>query len=278
MNLRNTVLRAGLAVLAMAGMALVVGAQGPPPRGGDGDRGPGPGRPMAGSFEFGGLVGGFGGKVVTGKPFQATFTITRSETLPGNMITNTTTGTLARDADGSTYRDVKLSSIGPWAASGKVQEFAYIRNVTKAVQYIVDVTNGTYRAFAMRTNNFRPGREALRQGRGPRGGGSSNENVTNTQSTYTDPATHKVYKVDDRKVTRTIPAGQIGNQFAIVTTSERLYSPELDVVLQETHSDPRFGTSTYRLSNFGQPEPSLFTPKPSFQQVQGEKFRFGRRR
>ena len=85
--------RAGCAVLAVLGVALVVRAQGSPPPDGFGHRGPGPGPggPMAGSFEFGGLVGGFGGKSVTGKPFQAKFTITRVETLPNNTITNTVT-------------------------------------------------------------------------------------------------------------------------------------------------------------------------------------------
>src|SRR5580704_7625948 len=125
-TVRNRVLRAGFGVVGGVGLALVVGAQGPPP--GEFGRkgpGPGPGGPMAGSFEFGGLVGGFGGKTVTGKPFQAKFSITRTETLPNNSITNTTTGVVARDSDGSTYRDVTLPAIGPWASSGKPQEFVY---------------------------------------------------------------------------------------------------------------------------------------------------------
>src|SRR5579864_5169099 len=139
---------AGKAAMLLAGLALVVGAQGPPPsdRFGSG-RGPGPGGAMSGMFEFGGLMGGFGGKVVTGKPIQATITITHTETIPGNMISTTSNGTFARGADGSIYRDVKFAAIGPWAASGKLQEFAYIRNVTNGMQYIVNVTKGTYHAF-----------------------------------------------------------------------------------------------------------------------------------
>ena len=93
---------------------------------------------MAGSFEFGGLVGGFGGRTVTGHAFQAKFTITRTETLANNnTITNTTTGILARDGDGNTYRDVKLPAIGPWASSGKAQEFQYIKNLTTMMDYII---------------------------------------------------------------------------------------------------------------------------------------------
>jgi len=264
---------AGMAVLLLAGAALVVGAQGPPPPGPFADQGPGPGGPMAGMFEFGGLMGGFGGKVVAGKPIVATITITHTETLPGNMISNTTTGTFARGADGSTYRDVKFTAIGPWAAPGKAKEFAYIRNVMNGTQYIVNVTKGTYRAFPSGERN--PADIGKKDG--PKGSSSSNETVTdNPSGTYTDPVSNTVYPVDDRKVTRTIPAGGIGNQFEIVITSERWYSSALDLLLKDTHSDPRFGTTTYQLSGIGlSPASSLFTPDPSFTQVQGGGFGIG---
>jgi hypothetical protein len=67
-----------------------------------------------------------------------------------------------------------------------------------------------------------------------------------------------------------IPAGAIGNTNAITVNSERVYSTALDVLLMNTRSDPRFGTTTYQLSGIGQsPASSLFTPDPSFTQVQG---------
>jgi hypothetical protein len=224
-------------------------------------------------FEFGGLMGGFGGKVVTGKPILATFTITHTETLPGNTIANTTTGTFARGADGSTYRDVKFSAIGPWAASGKAQEFAYIRNVTNGTEYIVNVTKGTYHSFPIREHN--PLQE--RKKNGPNDSASNTETVNdNPNGSYTDTVTKTVYPADDRQVTRTIPAEAIGNQFSIVITSERWYSSALDLLLEDTHTDPRFGTTTYQLSGIGQsPASSLFTPDPSFTQVQGGGFGSG---
>jgi hypothetical protein len=265
-----------MAAILMAGFALVAGAQGPPRHGEfGGPSGPGPGGPMPGMFEFGGLMGGFGGKVVTGKPILADFTITHTATLPGNTITNTTTGTFARSADGSTYRDVKLSAIGPWAPSGKTQEFAYIRNVTTGMQYIVNVTKGTYRAFPIREHTPPPGGMKGRPDRP----NSEGETVTdNPIGSYTDPVTKTVYPADDKQVTRTIPAGAIGNLNPIVITSERWYSSALDLLLENTHSDPRFGTTTYQLSNIGQsPAASLFSPDPSFTEVKGGDFRRGGR-
>ena len=270
-GVRKAMIGAGMAGVLLAGVAMIVGAQGPPPPGRFGGRGAGPGGPMAGMFEFGGLMGGFGGKLVTGKPVLAAFTITHTETLPtipSNTISNTTTGTFARGADGSTYRDVKLSAIGPWAASGKAQEFAYIRNVTNGTQYIVNVTKGTYRAFPIREHNPPP--NGGKKGR-PNHSNSNNETVTdNPNGMYTEPGTMTVFPVDDRQVTRTIPAGAIGNLNAIVITSERWYSSALELLLEDTHTDPRFGTTTYQLSGIGtNPASSLFTPDPSFKQVQG---------
>jgi hypothetical protein len=273
-TVRTRMVRVGFALIAILGLALVIEAQGPPP-GGFGHRGPrlGLGGPMAGFFEFGGLVGGFGGKTVAGKPFQAKFTITRVETLPNNMITNTVTGIVARDTDGSTYRDVTLPAIGPWAASGKAKEFVYIKNVTKGMDYVIDAAKGTYFEFPSHPRNttgadHNPGL-GTRVGEGSgRGKGTVTDNPS---ATYSDPATGTNYKVDDKKVTHTIPAGEIGNQNEIVITSERWYSADLDLVLQETRSDPRFGDSTYKVTNLG-PASVSFTPDPSLKLVPRGRF------
>ena len=272
--MRKVSLGLGVVAILLSGMAVVVSAQGSPPSGGFG--GPGPGGPMPGMFEFGGLMGGFGGKVVTGQPILASIIITHTESLPGNSISNTTTGTYARGADGSTYRDVKFSGIGPWAASGSAQEFAYIRNVTTGMQYVVNVTKGTYRAFPIQEHTGPKGPK-----NGPPGGPNPNdETVTdNPSGSYTDPVTGTVYPADDKLATRTIPVGAIGNTNAIVVTSERWYSNALELVLENTHTDPRFGTTSYQLSNIGQsPSPSLFIPNASFTEVKGRGFQRGEAR
>jgi hypothetical protein len=275
-TVREKVLLAGLAVIAMFTLALQVGAQGPPPPGGfgRGGLGLGPGEPMAGSFEFEGLVGGFGGRTVTGHAFQAKFTITRTETLADkNIITNTTAGLLARSSDGNTYREVTLPGIGPWASSGKSQKFVYIRNVTKQMDYIV--TDGTYEALAIPPQNARPGGNSNpgRQGQGPNPGGARNVTVQdNPSATYIDGKT-TYSNVDYRITTRKIPAGQIGNLNDLIITTERWYSPALDLVMQITHNDPRFGTSIYKLTNIEVGSPTVsFLPDPSLRLVQRGRF------
>jgi hypothetical protein len=79
----------------------------------------------------------------------------------------------------------------------------------------------------------------------------------------------------------TIPAGQIGNQQAIVSTSTRWFSAELQVLVESTRSDPRMGTTTYELNNIqrGEPSPALFTVPSDYtlQQGRGEGGRRGMR-
>ena len=63
------------------------------------------------------------------------------------------------------------------------------------------------------------------------------------------------------RTTHTIAAEEIGNDRPIQVVSERWYSAELQTVIKRTRTDPRFGTSTYSLTNIRRTEPAaiLFT-------------------
>ena len=62
--------------------------------------------------------------------------------------------------------------------------------------------------------------------------------------------------VEGTRTTLTIPAGQIGNELPINVVSERWFSPDLKVLVMSRQSDPRFGETTYRLTNINRSEPS----------------------
>src|SRR5688572_33000201 len=62
--------------------------------------------------------------------------------------------------------------------------------------------------------------------------------------------------VEGTRTTLTIPAGQIGNELPIQIVSERWFSPDLKVLVMSRQSDPRFGETTYRLTNITRAEPS----------------------
>jgi hypothetical protein len=80
------------------------------------------------------------------------------------------------------------------------------------------------------------------------------------------------------RITHTIPAGKIGNDRAIVTVSERWYSPELQVIVLSKTRDPRIGETTYRLTNIvrSEPDPALFQVPADYKvESKGFGFRIG---
>jgi hypothetical protein len=62
-------------------------------------------------------------------------------------------------------------------------------------------------------------------------------------------------KAEGKSVVWTIPAGKIGNRNPINVTSEKWYSPDLQVTVYSRHSDPRTGESIYRLASIKRAEP-----------------------
>jgi hypothetical protein len=283
---RKKLVGAGFVALALCGVAWRAGAQGPPPRGEFGRRGPGPGGLMDRMFSIEGMMGGFGGRPVAGIPFQFKFTISRTQPVLVNgsasTITSTTTGTLARGDDGSTYRNLKLSEIGPWASSGQAREFTIIRNLATMTEFIVDVAKGTYRSFPIRQHELRsgrgpnPGGHDDGQGKAP-DGNASGKGPTRTTITNYAIADHSYVCPNAEKTsfTRSIQLPGSGGNATI--TSNRIYCTDLKLVVEEDRSDPRFGTTTYQLSGYLAGSNVSFTPDPSFKEDQGKKFRGGPR-
>ncbi|MDQ3746221.1 MAG: energy transducer TonB [Acidobacteriota bacterium] len=78
-------------------------------------------------------------------------------------------------------------------------------------------------------------------------------------------------QAEGTRITTTIPAGAVGNEQPIQIVNENWYSPELQVVVMTTHSDPRFGTTTYRLTNIQRAEPAatLFQVPPDYTVKEG---------
>ena len=75
----------------------------------------------------------------------------------------------------------------------------------------------------------------------------------------------------ERAVT-TMPAGTIGNDRPIETVNETWYSPELKIMILSKRSDPRFGESTYSVTNITRSEPyaELFQPPSDYTFIDGD--------
>lgn len=63
-----------------------------------------------------------------------------------------------------------------------------------------------------------------------------------------------------------IPAGEIGNNRDLHVVNERWYSNDLQMLVKSSNSDPRFGVTTYQLTNIIRtaPDPGLFAIPGSY--------------
>jgi hypothetical protein len=63
-------------------------------------------------------------------------------------------------------------------------------------------------------------------------------------------------KVEGKRQTHTIKAGEVGNDRELVSVTERWNSTELQVLVRMTSKDPQMGETTYRLTNIARTEPA----------------------
>src|SRR5262249_18011871 len=75
----------------------------------------------------------------------------------------------------------------------------------------------------------------------------------------------------ERTIT-TMPVGRIGNDRPIETVNETWYWPELKIMILSKRRDPRFGESTYSVTNITRSEPyaELFLPTSDYKLIDGD--------
>jgi hypothetical protein len=74
------------------------------------------------------------------------------------------------------------------------------------------------------------------------------------------------------RTTHTIPAGDIGNDRDIVSTTETWYSEELQMTIMSKTNDPQFGETVYRINNLrrAEPDPGLFRVPADFKVLENK--------
>ncbi|MEK6299422.1 MAG: hypothetical protein AABO41_01770 [Acidobacteriota bacterium] len=235
------------------------------------------------------------GKTVKGAPYSAQVVTEHTQTLQdGNRIVHKTTASVSRDSEGRTRREQTINPIGAYTASGTPKQTLFINDPVANVNYILDSDSKTARKIDL---SRLPARSGFAMGGGPgqrerveiitgdKASGSGTNTVTITHPGPPGPArgeararvkveadaknmkteslgkqTIEGVAADGTRHTRTIPAGEIGNEQPINIVAESWYSAELQTVVMSKHSDPRFGESSYRLTNINRSEPaaSLF--------------------
>ena len=244
--------------------------------------------PPAGDFVFVSSDMSYDGKRVTGAPYSAQAVTESMQALAdGNRIVRKSTAMLYRDSEGRTRREQTFKAIGPLAADGEPGQTIFISDPVAGVDYSLDVRNQTARKmtpmhfnFTMKTDGpdgdkrsmvfekqaadriqiersvvsskIASGGPMVMEWHGAREGKAKKESLGKQFI--------EGVEAEGTRSTLTIPAGEIGNERAIEIVSERWYSPELQTVVMTRHSDPRFGETTYKLTNISRTEPdrSLF--------------------
>jgi hypothetical protein len=225
----------------------------PPPRHNLMQQGPGPeGGPLGQRIELLGFEGMHGGKVVTGAPFSAVAISESTQTLAdGNHITRKTQANLYRDSQGRFRKEVSFSAIGVLAEAGQRRNFIVIQDPVASVGYALDADQKVAHKFTFpgpRAAANRQNRTELRM----------QKQLAEGTLQKTDLGTQTIngLTVSGTRYTRTILAGQIGNEKPITIVSEQWYSNDLQTVVKSTRSDPRFGETTYTLTNIQRTEPN----------------------
>jgi hypothetical protein len=224
------------------------------------------------------------GKTVKGAPYSAQAVNEMVQVLAdGNRITTSHSTMLYRDFQGRERREESV---------GDVAKAIMISDPVDGVSYMLEPNTKIARKTGQRMVN-------IGVGGGGASGGVGRETVTVGDHTETrtltinsagmgpdtfffanDAGSAKVtpkvehlgtrmiegVSAEGTRTTITIPAGQMGNEQPLVTVTERWVSPELGVTVMNSRSDPRSGTTTYKLTNINRSEPSpmLFQVPPDY--------------
>jgi hypothetical protein len=204
------------------------------------------------------------GPTVKGAPYSAQAVNEMVQTLAdGNRITSSSTSNLYRDSQGRERRE---------EATGRS---IFINDPVDGVSYTLEPNSKIARkngqrtvAISMGSGGGRGGPVTLEtrtfvmnsSGSGPETFFFSTQesNSAKAKPVVENLGTQTIEGVsaEGTRTTVTIPAGQIGNELPIVMVTERWYSPELQVTIMNKRTDPRTGTTTYRLTNINRSEPS----------------------
>jgi len=220
-----------------------------------------------GGFRHGGnmdfMAREMGSKLVTGAPFTAQALTQTTQSLPnGTHIARSLTATLYRDSQGRTRREETLSAVGPLASTGgAARQMVLIHDPVAAASYALNPQNKSAHKMAFNPRHGGPNHSSAPAGEDATAAASPRpERAQRFGGTVkTESLGSQVIEgitVEGTRHTMTIPAGAVGNDQAIQSVTERWYSPDLQIVVKSIHTDPRFGQTTYQLTNIQRSEPA----------------------
>jgi hypothetical protein len=227
--------------------------------------------------------------VVTGKPYKGEAVTAMTQNLmDGSTIQQSIHATIARDKEGRTVRIQEIGKFGaltaaPASANNSGQSTVTLTSIfdpvaNRHIDYTSDNkvahelvaqapetgTNiSTQGGFGLATSLPMMGKTisampvAIGQAPLPQNDPNAEQLGSRTISGVSTVGT---------RTKTVIPAGAIGNNRDLTIVNETWYSPDLHMVMESTQTDPRFGQTTYSITNFEQvdPDESLFQPPPGY--------------
>jgi hypothetical protein len=209
--------------------------------------------------------------VVKGAPYSArAITEYVQKFVDGNQIVRRNESAYYRDSEGRLRVEQQLNNIGKWSASGDAPRIVMIGDPVSGEYYNLDprtrtaVKNvGLGRNLAQQRLRQEAKTDlAARPSTAPATARAAAQVSDDGRRRIENLGSQRIEGVEavGKRITRTIPAGEIGNTLPIEITDESWFSPELQMMVMTKHHDPREGDTIYRLTNINRSEPnrSLF--------------------
>ena len=238
----------------------------------------GPAGAMAWGFEKGPAT------VVKSGPYSATMINESVQTLAdGNRVVQTNTGTVLRDSQGRTRQDAALPAIGNLSAAN-APHLVFIQDPVAGTSYTLNLTDktawknptppagkgGPGGAFFVHTEGgmppLPPPPPMIAETKHLVG-----DEQTEAKTESLGSQTMEGVVVTGVRTTRTIPAGQVGNDRPIDIVTEVWTSRDLKTIVSSKRNDPRMGEQTFRLTSIvrAEPDASLFAVPADFKIIDG---------
>ena len=184
-------------------------------------------------------------KVVKGIPFSSEAVTETTQVLAdGNRIVHKSTAFIARDTEGRTRREQRVSGVGG------DRSVVFIQDPPAGVAYVLEAQSRIARKIAL----------AKADAANSPLGDSPLGNATNVETESLGTQIIEGLIAQGTRLTRTVSPTQMGNEKPFQVITEAWYSSELQTLLMSKSIDPRTGERVYRLTNIlrEEPAPSLF--------------------
>jgi hypothetical protein len=227
-------------------------------------------------------------KVVKDSPFSAESVTEHVQTYQdGNRSVRKSTARLFRDSKGRTRREHTVTREGAnvVAPDGQPPRLIFINDPVDEIEYRVDTRAQTTQRQEV-PEGLRKARErAMGGGGGDRdapfsvlmpAGAARRGEAGEESEPMPKPAREKLgrqtfdgVEAEGTRTSITIPAGVMNTERPVEITHEEWYSPELKMIVMMRHVDPRFGETTFRLTNVsrGEQDRALFYPPDGYKVV-----------